>query len=147
MAMEKTHHFNTAIASAMELLNEVFEYASSMRAQNSKRIFSEVIKNLLLLLSPFAPHVTDELWSMIGLGGFVIEQEWPKCNDAFLERKEMNIAVQVNGKLRANFTTEKDTPKDAIISEALEIENVAKHVNGEPKKVIYVPGRILNIVV
>lgn len=130
--------FNTAVSSFMQLFNEVGDRKMT-RAQ---------LKKVLVVLGPFAPHVANEAWELIGETGLVEEQAWPEFDPSLLVKDEIELAIQVNGKVRGSIvispTADEATAKEAAFSE----ENVQRHLEGKQvKKVIYVPGRILNIVV
>lgn len=133
--------FNTAIAAMMELLNEL---------DKKEKLDKVVLQDFLLILAPFAPHITEELWEKTG-GGFSIHRQlWPEYDPKLAEGENKAIAIQVNGKLRGIVETkggEQET-KDEIERLARESEKVKKYLEGqEIKKVIYVPGRLINFVI
>jgi len=131
--------FNTAIAALMMLTNEM------SKAENLQR----TTYNLLLqLLSPFAPHIAEELWHELGNKASIIKSEWPKYDPELAKSDEMTIAVQVNGKLRDTITMPEDASEDVVKSGALKSEKVQKWLEGkEAKKVIYVKNKLVSIVV
>ena len=114
-----------------------------------KSVSKNTIKNILLLLAPFAPHLSEELWSQyINKELSIFIYEWPKVDESLLKDDITTIAVQVNGKLRGNIDVDVKADKDVVISTAKSLENVIKHIDGKNiKKEIYVPQRIVNIVV
>lgn len=131
--------FNTAIASLMTLSNE-------MRSQAS--ITKDDFKTYIILLNPVAPHMTEELWKMAGFEGMLNEADWPKYDDSKLSLDEFEMPVQVNGKMRGKVMMSMDASKDDAIEVAKSDNNIASHIeNKEIRKIIYVPGKILNIVV
>ena len=131
--------FNTAIASLMTLSNE-------MRSQAS--ITKDDFKTYIILLNPVAPHMTEELWKMVGFEGMLNEAAWPKYDDSKLSLDEFEMPVQVNGKMRGKVMMSMDASKDDAIEAAKSDNNIASHIeNKEIRKIIYVPGKILNIVV
>ena len=131
--------FNTAIATLMSWVNMLDKRDS---------ISSEEYKNLVLLLAPFAPHVTEEIWAALGEKGSVHEASWPAFDESKLARKFYNMAVQVNGKLRATLEISASSAEEEVKSAALALPEVEKWLNGAvPKKVIIVLGKIVNIVV
>ena len=131
--------FNTAIASLMTLSNE-------MRSQAS--ITKDDFKTYIILLNPVAPHMTEELWKMAGFEGMLNEAAWPKYDDSKLSLDEFEMPVQVNGKMRGKVMMSMDASKDDAIEAAKSDNNIASHIeNKEIRKIIYVPGKILNIVV
>lgn len=131
--------FNTAIASLMTLSNEVRSQAS---------ITKDDFKTYIILLNPVAPHMTEELWKMAGFEGMLNEAAWPKYDDSKLSLDEFEMPVQVNGKMRGKVMMSMDASKDDAIEAAKSDNNIASHIeNKEIRKIIYVPGKILNIVV
>jgi len=136
--------FNTAIAALMEYVNELYKLKLD---GFSKDGWHDALVALVQLLAPFAPHMTDELWVQLGGEGLVQNATWPVWDDALIVEDVITIAVQVNGKLRGEITISKDTDAEAIKLQALAHENVAKFVaNQKPAKIIYVPGRLVSIV-
>ena len=99
------------------------------------------------MIAPFAPHIADELWVQLGGEGLVQNASWPVWDDALTVENTITIAVQVNGKLRGEIEIAKDTDPEEVKKQALAHENVVRFVTGEPKKVIYVPGRLVSVVV
>lgn len=97
-----------------------------------------------MLLAPFAPHISQELWSELGHENSVFDQKWPEYDEAYLKDDEVEIAVQINGKARATVTIGADDAKDVVIEKAKEA--LGDKLNGTIVKEIYVPGRIVNIV-
>ncbi|OGE38953.1 leucine--tRNA ligase [Candidatus Daviesbacteria bacterium RIFCSPHIGHO2_12_FULL_37_11] len=133
--------FNTAISSLMEFLNFIFK---------QKRASKMTVKILLLLLAPFAPHITEEMWLSIREKYSIHKQSWPKIDSKYLEEVQINVVIQVNGKVRDTILIEKDMKSNKEIVEklALESENLKKFINKtKPKKVIYIPGKIINFVI
>ena len=132
--------FNTAIASLMALMNVIAEKGSINKAELS--VFT-------MLLNPFAPHVTEEVWSEMKLGeGMVTEQPWPKYDESKCKDDVIEIVVQVNGKVRARLSVAADIQKDDAIALAKAEDRIAAEINGKNVvKEIYVPGKLVNIVV
>lgn len=152
-SIENDYHFNTSIAATMELINDVQDYKNNVLDSNnitteSKKIFSEVVKNILIMLSPFTPHICDELWAELGNTGYLFNEEWPKYDEKLTIDSDITIAVQVNGKVRGMVETERGVSKEEVEKMALELENVKKHIEGKTiVKLIVVPEKIVNIVV
>ncbi len=147
-SIEDNFHFNTAIAANMELINELQNYISKIENENSKKIFDYVVRTILLMLSPFTPHICDELWTEIGEEGYLFNEKWPEYDKNFLETDSIVMAIQVNGKMRGNIEVARGTAKEEIEKLAFEVENVKKHIDGlNVVKVIVVPDKIVNIVV
>ncbi len=130
--------FNTAVAQFMMFVNVVQEKGS---------ITKESLKTFLRVLVPFAPHVANEMWEKLGGEGFVEEQEWPVADVSMLTDETVELAVQVNGKLRGTIVVAVDEAEETIVKMAKADANVAKYVIGEPKKVIVVKGKMVNFVV
>ena len=151
-------HFNTSISAVMELVNEL--YAASMVsgvnvvAGGSPAepipvpLLREVQKALALLLAPFAPYLAHELWEMLGEKGSLLRAAWPKYDPALAKEEEIEIPVQVNGKLRSRVVVAADASDDVVRSRAQADEKIALMISGKPiVKVIVVPGKLVNIVV
>ncbi len=130
--------YNTAIAAMMSLLNDIAEKGSVTRGE---------LRTLLLLLNPFAPHITEEMWQLCGFGGMLCEQSWPTYDEAKCKEDTAEIAVQVNGKLRGTVTVAADASQEQALAAAQELEKVSSLIAGKQVvKVIFVKGRLLNIV-
>ena len=136
--------FNTAIAALMEYVNELYKLKNYGFSEATWR---ESLKTLVQLAAPFAPHMADELWAQLGGSGLVQQATWPTWDDALIVSDTISVGVQVNGKLRGEITFAADADAEEIKALALQHENVARFVTGEPKKVIYVPGRLVSVVV
>jgi leucyl-tRNA synthetase len=131
--------FNTAISAVMELVNEL----SRDRAGPDARFAA---RTAVSLIQPYAPHVAEELWGVLG-GERLWEEPWPVADEALLERETIEIAVQVNGKLRDRLQVPASTSEDELVALALGSERVRAHLNGgEPRKTIVVPGKLVNFV-
>ncbi|MDR1774030.1 MAG: leucine--tRNA ligase [Clostridioides sp.] len=138
--------FNTAISALMELINETYKYKELETRNNA--VLKECIETVVVILAPFAPHLGDELWEMIGNTESVFGISWPKYDEKALVRDEVEIVVQVNGKVRENLIVSTDISKDEMEKVALESEKVKTFINGkEIVKVIVVPKKLVNIVV
>lgn len=130
--------FNTAISALMELLNAI---------EKEDRISRKTFETFLLLLAPYAPHVAEELWEQLGSSGMISRHTWPSYDAALAVQQTVSIAVQVNGKVRGELTVDANASQDDVEEKARALENVAKYLSDtQVKKVIYVPGRLLNFV-
>ena len=137
--------FNTAIAAIMELMNHLGK--ASIASEEDRVVMHEAIRAVVLMLTPIVPHLSHHLWSMIGDGNPVENTTWPIVDDSALVEDEKLIIVQVNGKLRAKITVSADASKEVVEDIGFNDENVSKFIEGKTvRKVIYVPGKLLNIV-
>jgi leucyl-tRNA synthetase len=136
--------FNTAIAALMEFVNELYK----LKVDGfSEKTWKEALVALTQLIAPFAPHMADELWLQFGNEGLVQNATWPTWDDSLIVESTVTIAVQVNGKLRGEIAVAKDTDAEEVKALALTHDNVAKYVGDQkPAKIIYVPGRLVSIV-
>jgi leucyl-tRNA synthetase len=140
--------FNTAIAALMETTNELYKLKTTVRFEQAPETWGWTIGTVLQLLAPFAPHMTEELWEQLGREGSVHVSEWPAEDNQYLVSDTMTIVVQVNGKVRAQLEVPTGETKEAILELAKADKKVASHLDGnEPKKSIYVPGKLVNFVV
>jgi len=141
--------FNTAIAAIMELMNAVDHLKiSAVSAESAKIVFRDAIENIVLLISPFAPHIAEELWVQLGHEPGIMNAEWPKVNEEALKRDEIELVVQVNGKVRDKIKVLAEASRDEIESAALAADNVRKWTEGKTiRKVVVVPGRLVNVAV
>ncbi|MCC7516421.1 MAG: leucine--tRNA ligase [Pseudomonadales bacterium] len=139
--------FNTAIAAVMELLNESNKLADRSHAQGLA-VEREALESAVLLLSPVVPHITHALWQALGHTDDVLDAAWPAVDHAALTKTSIEIAVQVNGKLRGTVTIAPDATQTDAEAAARQNENVSKFIDGlTVRKIIFVPGKLLNIVV
>ncbi|MEK7626126.1 MAG: leucine--tRNA ligase [Patescibacteria group bacterium] len=140
------NRYNTAIASAMGAVNDLYKLKTTSLAKNTA--WQETLGSLVACVAPFAPHIADELWTQLGNKSSVQVGSWPTHNDKYLEQENINIVIQVNGKLRATIKVSKDSDKEFIENQARSENNVSKHLEGKSiKKVIFVPGKLVNFVI
>ena len=139
-------NFNTAIASIMELVNEMYKYKQS--AEMNLPLFNKAIETLLTVLNPFTPHLTEELWSQLGHEDRLYAASWPAYDEAALVKDEIEIIVQINGKLKDKLLMPNNSSKEETEKAARELEKIREATDGKNiVKVIVVPGRIVNFVV
>ncbi|KPJ71183.1 leucine--tRNA ligase, partial [Parcubacteria bacterium DG_74_3] len=132
--------FNTPIAAFMEFVN--------FAQRNKKEIGRNVIKQTLLLMAPFAPHLSEELWNQLDFGGSVHQQKWPKYDQKLVKEKIITLVIQVNGKVRDKIEVEADILEKEAQELALAREKIKKWIKGKKtKKVVFVPQKLINIVV
>jgi leucyl-tRNA synthetase len=141
----RRQHFNTAVAAVMELCNEVSKLDDS-GGQNSA-VIREAANAVVILISPIAPHISQQLWQELGNSDLVIDAAWPGVDESALIKTSIEIVVQVGGKVRAKLQVAADADKDSIEKMALADTNVQKFIDGKTiRKVIVVPGKLVNIV-
>lgn len=139
--------YNTALAAMMKLTNDLYEIKAK-NVYDGQNSWQFALESLVALVAPFAPHMSEELWHQLGHDTSVHRDSWPQWDDAYLVSDTITIVVQVNGKLRATLELAVDSAEEDIKEAALEAENVVKFLDGnEPKKVIYIPGKLVNVVV
>jgi leucyl-tRNA synthetase len=131
--------FNTAISSLMEFVNDALRWET---------VPMMAVEAFVKVLSPFAPHISEELWERLGNEPSLADAPWPQWNEDALLLDEIEIAVQVNGKVRGTLAISPDTAREEILAQAKALDNVRRHMEGcELRKEIYVPRRIINLVV
>jgi len=142
-------NFNTAISAIMELVNALYQYKEKAEEENyNAGVLKECIINLLLLLAPFVPHITEELWARIGQEGSVHKQSWPKYDPEALIRSSIEIVVQLNGKVKDKIQIPADLDKEQTEKAAMESDRIKQLLEGKQVvKVIVVPKKLVNIVV
>ena len=142
----RRYTFNTAVAAAMELLNAINKFEDDSDA--GRAVVQEALESVVLMLSPMVPHICHELWSVLGQETPLIDMQWPALDEQALETDEIEIVLQVNGKLRGRIAVSVTADNDSITEQALADPNVQKHIDGKQiRKTIVVPGRLVNIVV
>ena len=135
---------NTAVAALMEFVNDLYKF----KLDGFSKDWRQVLEDLLKMLMPFAPHISSELWQQLGNDNFIEESGWPKWNEEFLKTSEIQIVVQVNGKLRGKIKVSTELEKQQILEKAKQEENVAKFLaDKEIVKEVFVPGKLINFVV
>jgi leucyl-tRNA synthetase len=145
--------FNTVVSAAMKILNATSAFAAAKPADakvqtDHRLLVAEATSILLRLLAPITPHITHALWQELGFGKDILDAPWPQADVTALDADEIELVVQVNGKLRGKLRVAKTADRAAIEKLALENANVQKHIAGQTvKKVVVVPGRLVNVVV
>jgi leucyl-tRNA synthetase len=141
---ETRWHFNTCIASIMELINLLYAEEANISAE----AMSQVLRSLALMLAPFAPYVSQEIWEELGNSGPAFRQSWPAFDPELAKEDEAEIVVQVNGKVRSRILAPFGTPKETVEPRALADEKVKPFVEGKQVvKIVVVPDKLVNIVV
>ena len=140
--------FNTAVSAIMEMVNALYAANDALKTENDKAAFAWSLKVLLKLITPFTPHIAEELWEKAGFSGFVSKADWPTFNEAYTLSDEINIVVQINGKVRAELRFPRDVDKEVAMKAAFADEKVKNHINGKTVvKEIFVPNKLISIVV
>ncbi len=144
-AISRRYTFNTAIAANMELLNALGKFDdATVQGRATKR---EGLEAIVLMLAPIVPHICQELWHLLGHREMVIDAQWPKVDESALLQETIDLVVQVNGKLRGKIQVPADADKTQVEQAALTEPNVQRFIEGKTvRKVIVVPGRLVNIV-
>ncbi|MFC1855343.1 leucine--tRNA ligase [Thermodesulfobacteriota bacterium] len=146
--IEDRFHFNTAISAVMELVNKLYLVDLAKDDAALKWAFKSAIENIIILMSPFIPHVTEELNEKLGATESIFLNKWPGYNPAYTVDDEVTVVVQVNGKVRAKLTIAKDSDEEAVKELALKDSNILKYIEGkEVRKVIYVKNKLVSIVI
>jgi leucyl-tRNA synthetase len=142
-------HFNTCISAVMELVNAIYAAEEAIAQKLIPAAFlAEVQCSLVLLLAPFAPFLAHELWEMLGEKGSLLRAPWPKYDAALAKEEEVEIPVQINGRLRSRVVVPADSTESFVVERALADEKVKAAITGKQiVKKLYVPGRLVNIVV
>jgi leucyl-tRNA synthetase len=136
-------HFNTGISALMEMMNDFYQIEGA-----SAPAISEAMENLALLLSPFAPHMADELWEQMGHRGSTYKQTWPTFDPTIAANDEVTVVIQVNGKVRDRLQVSAELSKEDLEKTALASDRVQTMLNGKQiHKIIVIPNKLVNIVI
>jgi len=138
-------HLNTAISAVMELVNSI--YLFKPKSEEDRHVLAESVETVILLISPFVPHISEELWEIIGKKGGVANARWPAFDDEAAAEDEMTVVIQINGKVRGRLVVPAGASDEDLKSAAMKDSKVKSHLDGkEIRKIITVPGRLVNIV-
>jgi len=142
----RRYTFNTAVAANMELVNELYKFEDN--SAQGRAVLQEALDCIVLMLAPIVPHITHALWQALGHATAVVDAPWPVVDEQALLQDTLTLAVQVNGKLRGQIEVPADAGREAIEQTALTDENVARHIGtAQVRKIIIVPGKLVNVVV
>jgi leucyl-tRNA synthetase len=142
----RRHTFNTAIAAVMELMNALTKFTE--QSDQARAVRQEVLELVVLMLAPITPHICHVLWTQLGHSNAVIDAAWPEVDSAALKQDKVELMIQVNGKLRSKLMVDVNAQQADIEPLALAEETVQRYIEGKAiRKVILVPGRLINIVV
>jgi leucyl-tRNA synthetase len=149
--IERDFHFNTAISAVMELVNALYAFETASRdrlaAPERAALLREAVETILLLLGPFSPHVTEELWEQLGHGESLFKHSWPSADPAALTRREVTVVLQVDGKVRSRLTLDVDADEARVQGLALADDKVRPWLQGrQVERVVVVPNRLVNVV-
>jgi leucyl-tRNA synthetase len=141
-------HLNTAVAAFHELVNEIYPVQDQLQGAGDRAALREALETLVMLMNPFTPHVCEEMWERLGHGKGLVDQPWPQADAAVAREDELELAVQVNGKVRGRITVGREAPEDEIRRLAIAEPKVAEHLAGKTVvKTKVVPGRLVSLVV
>ena len=141
----RRYTFNTAIAAVMELLNQATRF--TCQSAQDRAVLKEALQTVVLLLSPIVPHVCHRLWQILGHDGPVVDARWPLADERALFQPKVQLVVQVNGKLRGRINVDAAAAREQCEALAVGDDNVKRHLDGKTvRKVIVVPGKLINIV-
>ncbi|MDC6451262.1 leucine--tRNA ligase [Alphaproteobacteria bacterium] len=138
-------HFNNAVASIRSLFNSILSY--NIINESDDQVVLYTTKKLLILINPMVPHIAEELWEKLHNSKMICNQAWPEVDQTYLQKNNVEIPIQVNGKMRALINVPYDTNKLDLENIAMKQKNVLKFLNGVPKKVIIIPNRVINFVI
>jgi len=146
--IEERYHLNTAISAIRTLANQIQDYPVDGEGPLGKAVLRKAMESIVVLLYPFVPHICEELWERMGHTEGLVDHPWPSWDQAMLVQEEERIAVQINGKVRGQLSLPVGSPKEVAVEMALSDPRIRRHLEGkELGKVIYVPGRMLSLVV
>jgi len=148
--IEERCHLNTAVSAIMELVNTIYLFGvpKTETPDIDRQVLRKAVETVLVLLSPFAPHISDELWELVGNIPPLLDVSWPPYDASVLQSEEITLVVQVNGKTRASIRVSATASEEHIQAIALQDEKVKKYFVGKPpSKMILVPKRLINLVV
>ncbi len=142
--IDKRFNFNTAISAIMELVNAMYKYKDG---QVNVPLFRFALKQLLLLLAPFTPHVCSEMWEDMAFGGDIYDVAWPEYDEDALQQDTVEIVVQINGKVKAKMDVDANLDREALANQVMESDSVKALLEGKNVvKIIAVPGKLVNVV-
>ncbi len=146
--IEKRYHLNTAISTIMELYNHIKKEKDELRqSEEGKDVLKKSLETLVLLLSPFAPHICEELWERMEHKTYIIKSSWPAFDPTLALEERVIIVVQINGKLRGKFEAERDIAEDQAKEKALGLSRIQDFIGEKKvKKIIYIKNKLVNIV-
>jgi leucyl-tRNA synthetase len=146
--IEERIQLNTAVAALMELVNEIYRLETDVASGPGRAVLREALETVVLLLNPFTPHVAEEMWSRLGHAGGLVHARWPAFDAEAAKEDAVELAVQVNGKVRGRLVVPREAPEAEVRALALAEPRVAEHVQGKQvMKVVVVKDRLVSVVV
>jgi leucyl-tRNA synthetase len=146
--VEERLKLNTAVSALIELEHAIADAEKTLSETPERPVFREALETLVLLLSPFAPHIAEEMWERLGRRFSIVDRPWPVADPGIAREDELELAVQVNGKVRGRITVSAEASEDEVKRKALDDPKVQEHTRGkEMVKVVVVPGRLVSVVV
>jgi len=147
--LEERFHFNTAISAIMGLVNTLYQFdVNSVANPFKNQVLREAMETIVLLLYPVSPHITEELWQILGHTESISKEAWPSYDPEVAKKEEMVIVIQINGKLRSQITVPVNTPEQEIKTLTQKDERTKQWTEGKKiVKIIYVPRKLINMVV
>ncbi|MCX7913772.1 MAG: class I tRNA ligase family protein, partial [Thermodesulfovibrionales bacterium] len=144
--IEREYHFNTAIAALMELANDMSTF--NIKTDGDEEVFSFAVKNIILMIAPFAPHIAEEMWQRIGKKNSIFEHPWPYWDEELAKEEEVELVVQVNGRVRAKMLIPAGLSDDEVKERALSEPKISEITrDAKIKRIVVVQGRLVNIVI
>ncbi|MGE0268541.1 MAG: leucine--tRNA ligase [Candidatus Omnitrophota bacterium] len=144
----QSYKFNTAISSLMILMNSLDKYLPAEGQTNKQALLNHIARTVVLLLAPIAPHMCEELWEKLGQSGCVVQTQWPVCDESALVQDEIQVIVQINGKLRGRFQVASDITDGDLKALIVSDDKIKTYLEGkEIKRFVYIPGKLANIVI
>ncbi len=144
--IEDRFHFNTAISAVMELVNTLYQFEP--KDDEAYLVMKEALRSVLLLLAPFAPHISEELWQILGYPASISQHPWPVYDQAIASEDEITVVIQINGKLRSKINLPKDAGEDTIKHSALSDTRILEFIQVKPiRKIIFAGRKLVNIVI
>lgn len=144
----ESYKLNTAVAAMMEFVNNLYAAETKLSTDSEKALFGESLEKLIIILSPFTPHICEELWEMAGKDKMISKTMWASFDEKYMKKDEVTVAVQINGKMRATINIPADADQETAFAAALEQPGVINHTEGKTfVKQIYVKNKIVNFVV
>jgi leucyl-tRNA synthetase len=146
--IEERYHLNTAISAIRILVNQIQSFPLAEGDRLQEEVLKKALETVVTLLYPFVPHICEELWERMGHRQPLLDHPWPTWDESLLVREEVQIAVQVNGRVRAQLRIPAGSTQERVVEAAVALERIRRYTEGrELRRVIYIQDRLLNLVV